>query len=412
MVDVMFQTLSRRLRDLWKPTRGARASRAYRCQCGRPVFFRNSQCLACGAPLGYLPEAGALVPLEPAGEAGLWRLFGGGDEAPAWRRCANFGSAACNWMVGAGDAHALCRSCRLNRVIPDLSLPANVLAWTHIELAKRRLVSQLLALGLPLKPKSDDEAQGLAFDFLAPTPAAPRVMTGHADGVITLNIEEADDATRERIRAAMREPYRTLLGHFRHEVGHYYWDRLVRDAGWLAPFRELFGDEQQDYAAALKANYEQGPPADWPQRFVSAYASMHPWEDWAETWAHYLHIRDTFDTALSFGIQARAQDRRAQPFARDDLWHPDDPGAERFLDLLHSWIGITAVMNEMSAAMGHQDYYPFVLPRAAVAKLHFIHCVVSQARQDGLALAASAAVRAPRRRASGPQAQEGVHGAH
>jgi hypothetical protein len=222
---------------------------------------------------------------------------------------------------------------------------------------------------------------------------------------------------RERIREEMGESYRTLLGHFRHEVGHYYWDRLVAGTGWHAPCRALFGDERLDYAHALRANYEQGPPPDWRERFVSSYASTHPWEDWAETWAHYLHIRDTLDTAVSFGLQARAEDVEAQPFVLDDLWDPDDAAGGRFLELLHSWIDITGVMNEMSAAMGQQDFYPFVLPRRAVAKLHFIHCVVSAASHVGQASEevrppASAAVSAHRRRTRGPQTRESAHGAH
>lgn len=153
-------------------------------------------------------------------------------------------------------------------------------------------------------------------------------MTGHANGLITLNVEEADDSIREKVRAAMREPYRTLLGHLRHEVGHYYWDRLVRDSAWLDEFRSLFGDERASYADALKKNYEEGPPVDWPLRFVSSYASSHPWEDWAETRAHYLHMDDTLDTALSFGLGAGDVEIDFEPFTRDVLWQPEVDGAQ------------------------------------------------------------------------------------
>ncbi|WP_437678577.1 zinc-binding metallopeptidase family protein [Sorangium sp. So ce131] len=379
-----FENLSTRLRNLWKPRKQPTASRAYRCQCGRPVFFRNSECLACKTPLGYETEHAKVLPLQRGPGEGTFQLW---QDTPGprqlYRRCGNFDTAAgCNWLIPVqeGEAPALCAACRLNRTIPDVSNPEHQRLWARIEVAKRRLVSQLLALNLPVKSKvGEDPERGLCFDFLASLPDGPRVMTGHADGVITLNIEEADDPTRERIRAAMREPYRTLLGHFRHEVGHYYWDRLVRDSGWLAPFRELFGDEQQDYAAALKANYEQGPPADWPQRFVSAYASMHPWEDWAETWAHYLHMVDTVDTALSFGIDADEVEIEADPWTADALWRPDHPTAESFLRFLNAWVELTAVLNEMSRSMGQHDFYPFVLPRVAVAKLQFIHLVVNGA---------------------------------
>ena len=132
------------------------------------------------------------------------------------------------------------------------------------------------------------------------------MLTGHLNGVVTINVSEADDAERERRRAGLAEPYRTLLGHMRHEVGHYYWKRLVTgDADRLARFRELFGDDRDDYAAALTRHYQSGPPQDWQDRFVSAYASAHAWEDWAETWAHYLHMTDTIEIAATCGVSLR-----------------------------------------------------------------------------------------------------------
>jgi hypothetical protein len=358
------------------------APRSYRCQCGRPVFFANTQCLACGTALGYEPALARVIPLQPGAQPGEWRAFGAAPDTQRYRRCGNFDSpAGCNWLVALdaqGHAPALCRACRLNRTIPDLSVPGNGLLWGRIEAAKRRLVSQLIALGLPVQSKGEDPARGLAFDFLKPLPGAP-VTTGHADGVITLNIEEADDARREQLRAQLHEPYRTLLGHLRHEVGHYYWSRLVDGTPRLEGFRTLFGDERQDYAAALKANYEHGPPPDWATRFVTAYASCHPWEDWAETWAHYLHMVDTVDTASSFGIEADDVELSAEPWGPDALWQPDAPGAPAFLGLLNAWTELTAVLNEMSRAMGQPDFYPFVLPRPAVAKLQFIHLTVAGA---------------------------------
>ena len=90
-----------------------------------------------------------------------------------------------------------------------------------------------------------------------------------------------------------------MLGHLRHEIGHYYQPLLVTD--WER-CRELFGDDREDYGAAMERHYASGPPADWPERFVSAYATMHPWEDWAETFAHYLHIRDVLQTAVAYGV--------------------------------------------------------------------------------------------------------------
>jgi hypothetical protein len=378
-MEVLFQTLSRRLREMWRPARSPRASRAFRCQCGRPVFFRNSECLACHTPLGYLPDRLTLTPLRGVGD-GLWHAWDE-PEGPARKRCGNFDLAACNWMLHADDAAPLCVSCRLNHVIPDLSVDENRVAWVRIEHAKRRLVSQLLALGLPVVSRvegagGEDVERGLAFDFLRPMPEQPTI-TGHSSGIVTLNIEEADDATRERIRTQLHEPYRTLLGHLRHEVGHYYWDRLVAGTPWLEPFRALFGDERADYGEALKRHYEQGPPPDWAQRHVGAYAASHPWEDWAETWAHYLHMVDTVETGMSFGLDAEDLEVDTEPFGLDVLEQASTDAQDTdFLAFVNAWVEITALLNEMSRSMGQHDFYPFVLSRPAVRKLHFVHRVV------------------------------------
>ena len=322
-----------------------------------------------------------LLPLDPAGN-GLWLAASG-----TYRRCANLETAAgCNWLVResqlAGNPRFMCIACRLNRTIPDLSIEENGVLWGRLEAAKRRLVSSLLELHLPVQSRVDqDPERGLAFDFLRPQPDGPRVLTGHADGVITINIEEADNARRERIREQLHEPYRTLLGHLRHEVGHYYWGRLIAGTPWLDDFRKLFGDEQQDYAAALQRNYQQGPPAGWEQQFVSSYASSHPWEDWAETWAHYLHLVDTLDTASGFGLDTCKLELEIEPFVKNALFRPNDPGAKQFLSFLNSWIALAAVLNELARSMGQPDLYPFALPQAAVAKLHFIHLVIQGSQQ-------------------------------
>ena len=372
-------------------------SRAYQCQCGRPVFLANSECLACHTPLGYVVEQLGVVPLAPVtGADGTapedWTVFGD-PHGRRYRRCANFLTAAgCNWMVpqllqgaapapgGAGLAEGYCLSCSTTRTIPDQSVPGNDDIWRKLETAKRRLLSQLLALGLPVLTRFSDPGHGLCFDFLSDVPGALQVRTGHEQGVITLNAQEADDAVRERIRAQMHEPYRTLVGHFRHEIGHYYWDLLVAPTPWLPGFRQLFGDERGDYASALRLHYDNGPPADWAQRFVTAYAASHPWEDWAESWAHYLHMADTVDTALSFGLDVARVELVSDLFSVDDLWAPQDPQAGAFLEFLNGWLRLTNMLNELSRSMGQPDYYPFVLPRAAVAKLQFIHNVIGQQR--------------------------------
>jgi len=378
--------------ELASPT----VSRAYRCQCGRPVFLRNSECLACHTPLGYVIDRLGVMPLAPAVGGGAqpdtFTVFGD-PHGNTYRRCANLMTpAACSWMVPAardgeqlppdtqGLAPGYCLACSVTRTIPDLSVESNGELWRKLETAKRRLISQLLALGLPVVSRHADPVHGLTFDFLSNMPGGPHVMTGHQHGVITLNAEEAEDAVRERIRAEMREPYRTLLGHFRHEIGHYYWDLLVLPTPWIDDFRALFGDDRAGYAAALQTHYEQGPPPDWADRFVSSYASTHPWEDWAETWAHYLHMADTADTAMSFGVDATNVELTSDLFTLDDLWQPEDPDAGKFLDFINGWVLLTNVLNELSRSMGQPDYYPFVLPRVAVGKLQFIHRVITQQR--------------------------------
>ena len=389
------------------------AGRAYKCQCGFPVFFRNSECLNCGTPLGYDPQQLRLLPLMPGADPGTWLVWQTGEPAQpyasqqpmaqggpvdavfppltqTYRRCVNLQTpAACNWLVAVnerGDGTAsplLCRACRLNRTIPDLNdteHPDNGVLWGQIERAKRRLISALLALGLPVASRmTEDTERGMMFDFLRSPDNGPHVMTGHNIGLITLDLQEADDAVREAVRKAMHEPYRTLLGHFRHEIGHYYWDRLVAGSTWMDGFHQLFGDESQDYLASLRQNYEQGPPEKWWLHYVSAYASTHPWEDWAECWAHYLHMRDTIDTALSFGLSTDSPHLEFTPFTIDALYQPDHPEARQFLDFLNDWTRLTTLLNEMSRSMGQPDFYPFVLPRDVVAKLHFIHLLVTSA---------------------------------
>jgi len=378
----LLSLLGRGLSGVLGPGMRPQAARNCRCRCGQPVFFQNSVCLACGSELGFDPEALTLRWRAPGPQPGIWHAADDvGEAGPPLQRCANFGPAGCNWLLPPEEAPAhdgLCRACRLNHTIPDLDEDDNAMLWGRVERAKRRLVSQLLALGLPVRSKvSEDPEQGVMFDFLPGATGATPVVTGHAGGLITLDIGEADDATRERLRSALREPYRTLLGHLRHEIGHYYWDRLVAGSGWLQPFRARFGDERQDYAAALKRHYRSGPADDWPQRYVSAYASAHPWEDWAETWANYLHMVDTLDTALSFGLEGGDVEVQIEPYGADALDAPGDPGAPRFLGLVNAWLQITALMNELARSMGQPDLCPLVLSHHAVAKLHFVHRVVS-----------------------------------
>jgi hypothetical protein len=343
----------------------------FACQnCGQLLHFENVVCMRCGLTLGFLPGPLTLsaLDLDPGGTAWTARADGG-----AWRQCANLGAAACNWMVPADGGGGFCPSCALNRTIPDLSVPGNAERWQALEIAKRRLIYALIRFGLPLATQHEDAARGLAFDFLADAEGQP-VMTGHDDGLVTVNIAEADSAERERRRVELGEPYRTLLGHLRHEVGHYYWDLLVRDGGKLEAARAVFGDERADYQAALESHYRSGPPAGWEESFVSAYATMHPWEDFAETWTHYLHMVDTLDTAASFGMVV-------DPVATDDPTLEAeisfDPYRARDFDrLVRAWLPLTVAVNSLNRSMGQPDLYPFALTPATVEKLRFVHGLV------------------------------------
>lgn len=382
VLDSLHKGLDAQLKQL--DERVGRHSRSYQCRCGNRVFFRNTLCLACNSQLGYLPDEGRVAALDPGSAPGTWRTEG---REGFLKFCTNRASPAiCNWMTSAQDNNDYCIACRLNRTIPDLRDADNARYWAKLEIAKRRIVSELIGLGLPVKSKVDEDAEGgLMFDFLRSPPGGPRVMTGHASGLITINVEEADDPKREQIKHDLREPYRALVGHFRHEVGHYYWDRLVWNTQWLEPCRKLFGDERASYADACKRHYEQGPPDNWGEAYVSSYATMHPWEDWAETWAHYLHVVDSLGTAMGFGLDAADLRCDIQPFTKDALYAADDPQGERLLALLNAWIEIVMVLNEMARSMGQPDFYPFVMCKPVVAKLHFIHMVIADARTNAAA---------------------------
>ncbi len=346
--------------------------------CDRLVFFENTCCVCCQHTLGYLPDRGEIAALEPAGE-NTYRAIGGSPRA--YRLCINYSNEnVCNWVVPADDPDPLCASCRLTTVVPNLAEPGNREAWAKLETAKRRLIYSLLLLRLPLKNRVEDPERGLAFEFLADNPPdSPKpgpVLTGHADGIITINIAEADDSERERRRSNMNEPYRTLLGHVRHESGHYYWDRLIKDSAHLDDYRALFGDERADYAEALKRHHKQGPPGNWRDSFVSAYASAHSWEDWAESWAHYLHIIDTLETAVACGLSLRPR-RPGDPAMTPNV-AVTGRSASAFDDLMERWFPLTYVLNNLNRGMGQPDGYPFVLSPAAIEKLRFIDQIVSE----------------------------------
>ncbi len=324
--------------------------RSFTCErCGQLLFFENSVCLRCGSPVGFVPSKLDLVVL---------------DEHPELKVCSNQRLAECNWLiepgeVDSGDDYPLCFSCRLTRTRPSDMDAEGLHEFAVAEGAKRRLIYQLLDLGLPIE---DD----LCFDLLSSRNEP--VTTGHDDGVITIDLAESDDARRTARQEQLGEAYRTMLGHFRHEIGHYYEPILVDRTGQTEAARRLFGDERADYGEAIDKHYNDGPPADWEDSYVSEYATMHPWEDWAETWAHYLHIRDTLETAGAFGlvVEGPTPSLSASP---DEEVAPGEP----FPQLLDEWLPLTYALNQVSRSMGKDDLYPFTLAPAVIGKLSYVH---------------------------------------
>jgi hypothetical protein len=343
--------------------------RLFSCpSCGNVLYFENRACCQCSHQLGYDSDRQRLLAIEPHGTG-----FLATDSSVQRFLCVNAAQDACNWLVPEGMVGGYCVACRHNGIIPDLSVAENLYRWRELETAKHRLFYSLLRWQLPLRTHAEDLQHGLIFNFLADTPAS-KVMTGHENGLITIALTEADDIERERRRRAMGEPYRTLLGHFRHEIGHYFWDLLVRDNGQLDACRALFGDDNADYQAALQRHYEDGPSPDWPQHYVSAYAAVHPWEDFAETWAHYLHIVDTLEMAGSFGIRVRPAADASGALSADvdfDAYEVTD-----FRRLLDAWFPFVFAMNSVNRSMGAPDPYPFILVPQVIEKLNFVHALV------------------------------------
>ncbi len=363
--------------------------RPFACpNCSRLNHFEVRICPGCNATLGYDPEIDAFRFLADA--ATVWRDVAGQDADV--QVCANNNDyQICNWLVGVGESVPLCRACRHNRTIPDLSAPSVPTRWAKIEEAKRRLFHELIMLGLPIDntgPHGPAHA-GLAFDFLydaaAELSGSPEIFTGHDGGVITLNLIEADDAARERIRNAMGEPYRTLLGHFRHEVGHYFWSRFIeQDADELTVFRNLFGDESVDYQAALKSHYSADGMRIWTDDFVSYYATMHPWEDFAETFAHYLHIVDVLATAGGFDLSLRCLPGDSDGLEMNIGF---DPYSADIDELVQAMEPLSFAMNAINRSMGQADLYPFHLSDVIVAKLGYVKKLVKKTRRDTPAFA-------------------------
>ncbi|GHD39500.1 zinc-binding metallopeptidase family protein [Halioglobus pacificus] len=320
------------------------------CTCGNQVFFDSHRCLNCGAVLGFDPEARAMVPLESAEHL----------------TCCSNGSeyGVCNWLRPTNSEQALCTACQFNRTIPNLSVAGNRERWAVLEEGKKRLFFTLMQLGLPLENGWADPQRGLLMDFMEDARSNPGlypesfVSTGYLGGVITINTLEADDAARTEARMELRESYRTVLGHLRHESGHYYWSYLNPDDVLRQRFAMVFGDETVDYQTALKSYYDLGPAEHWREAYISAYASAHPSEDWAETWGHYLHIYDALETAAAHGLL------------------PDDPSVMTIGQRIAAWQSLSVALNEMTRSVGRGDAYPFVIGERVAEKLQFVDEVI------------------------------------
>lgn len=354
--------------------------KTFKCQCGNTLHFANSQCVSCSAMLGFIPDdlkLSALTPHNQKEKLGLYQASNG----RLYKQCKNYWQYnVCNWMVPIEDSHEHCLSCRLNITIPNLSIAENHTLWFRMESSKRRLLYTLFKLGLPVVDRQIDTQHGLGFSFLEDQvedeygnelTLKNYVVSGHSYGLITLNLNEADPSARVEMREKMNESYRTLIGHFRHESGHYYWDRLVKDSERLTEFRALFGDETINYKQSLDNYYANGPSDNWQNVWISAYASMHPWEDWAETWAHYLHMVDTLETASSFDFSISGH-QVLNPLVESDHYDKDYT-AISFTQLFNDWTRLTVALNAVNRSMGMDDAYPFVISITALDKLRFIH---------------------------------------
>ncbi len=333
--------------------------RQFNCTCGNALFFESTQCVACARVVGFDPDSMELLSFN-------WSPQGELEAIPAgqFKYCKNYNDySICNWLIPHESNDHYCRACELNEIIPQVTSPDRRLWWHNLEQAKRRLIYTLLKLKLPVYSKHRGRSDGLAFAFLEDRRMNPNieqeiVTTGHADGLITIYLGEANDAARESERITMGESYRTLLGHFRHESGHYYFNRLIKGTTRHKDFKVLFGDDSADYALALQQYYEAPPPPASQTGFISDYAQSHPLEDWAECWAHYLHMVGTLETANAHGVTHM-----------NPLTHPID-------EWLREWPRVTLLLNELNRSMGLRDAYPFVLSAMVIAKLRFVHQTV------------------------------------
>lgn len=373
--------------------------KTFRCNCkDRPtLFFESNHCSACGRTVGLDDRFRQVEPYDKDEESG--HFFKAAHPEVRYQKCDNNAQYnVCNGMVNlttfvpsddSGDRpETLCFACRFNETIPDLSVVEHIPLWRKMESAKRRALYTLNALPVPLRNVKQDPESGLSFDFTVDRNVKDHfssqlvdhdtVFTGHDCGHITINLAEADEVARSSTKIAMGERYRTLLGHFRHELGHYYFDRLI--AGFSEKHilcKTYFGDDDLDYQEALDQHYKNGSPASWRDMYISQYATMHPYEDWAETWAHYMHIIDTLETAQNFSITGSTSGKDVDT---DELSELNLPQEEYYFsaqapisNILDTWMDFSVILNSLNRSMGLEDAYPFVLTQPVRTKLSFIH---------------------------------------
>jgi hypothetical protein len=340
--------------------------RKFICQCGQPLFFENTRCVQCKRTLGYDAQSFRMLSLEALPQTDRWQC----PQGQRFRLCQNYtGYNVCNWLIKASATHRYCLSCRLNQIIPSLSAPENRRGWARMEIAKRYLIYGLMRLHLPIKPRNEYPEDGLGFAFIEDKRSNPDVeedyvLTGHAEGLITVNLIEADVINREQQRISLGESYRTLLGHFRHESGHYFFSRLLASSIHLEEFRELFGDERIDYQSALERYHCREISVERGEQFISDYAQAHPHEDWAECWAHYLHMHEALETAVYYQLLNRGVLQA------------------EFNEQIQQWITLSLSLNALNRGMGLNDAYPFVLSTAIIEKLFFVHRVISEVNKS------------------------------
>ncbi len=350
------------------------------CRCGNSLYAQNTRCVACGEAVGFDPISQRVASFIHDPITGHWLSEAPEIAGQPFLPCTQRNTPCnCNWMLHATLGEGNCLSCQLTQTIPQQGILENTKRWGRAELAKRRILTQLLRLGLPVVSKTISPT-GLEFKFMASLAGDP-ILTGHENGVITLNISEADDSEREAMREKMGEKYRTLAGHIRHELGHYYWERLSHDHTWLENFRSCFGDERSDYKTALQNHHQNGPPAGWAETYISAYAACHPWEDWAETFGHYLHLEEGLSLARHFGLEVNSLTLTAAEFTSAALPEAiESIERDAFIADINRWIRLSLLINELADGLGQSHPSPFVLNVAAVAKLWQVHSALIKLR--------------------------------